>query len=153
MFSNVFSRIRMLTLLCVYFLKIKTQFGKSEARTLITVFDRFQEAWKRLVRSTEEKTLGDSQTLVEGLKRLWTKAGKWKIWLNFLNPFPLDIKSGMPEFSHFHEKYERTLNEALEAWRSGHHISLRDSRPAFESWQGCKVFRENIAMLLCVFLT
>jgi hypothetical protein len=36
------------------------------------------------------------------------------------------------------------------AWRSGHHISLRNRRPGFESRHGRRFFRENIAMLLCI---
>jgi hypothetical protein len=41
---------------------------------------------------------------------------------------------------------------ALVAWRSGHRISLRDSRPGFESRQGIRCFRKNVAMLLCLDL-
>jgi hypothetical protein len=84
MFSNVFSRIRMLTLLCVYFLKIKTQFGKSEARTLSTVFNRFQEARKRLVRSSEEETLdetqaSDHQSMMNRRKKCcWPRTFGWR---------------------------------------------------------------------------
>jgi hypothetical protein len=64
-------------------------------------------------------TLGESGTLVEELKTLWTKAGIWQNWQNFVKPVPLEFKLAYLNFctfihecSHFHPKYEKTLDES-----------------------------------------